>query len=294
MKRFFISSLFFLIGILVINAFIYQIVNKLLYKPYSIELNKVEKYDSFLMADSHGKSVNQADLDKISIFNLSYNSDSYVDIYIKLNYLINNNVKIKNLYLTADEHTLSPYRETGNNNSRSVFFTDYTSYNELYGKQYATYFYETIFIKYFALINTNNSKLVRKYLFSENETPYDEKSFKDLTVKERKRKAESRVKLQFVGNTHSSKMNKYLEKIFMLCRENNISVYGIKFPVSKAYLTSLSNKSYNIDSIFRENKIRVFDLKKVFIENDDYFENQDHLNKKGSQQFSKILKERIK
>lgn len=294
MKNFFYSLILFVLGLLVINTFLYFIVNKILYKPYSIDITKAQQFDSFLMADSHGKSINQEDLQKLSIYNLSFNSDSYIDIYIKLNYLIQNKIKIKKIYLTADEHTLSPYRENGNNNSRSVFFADFKTYNELYDKNIFNYFYETWILKYIAIINTNNSKLVRKYIFSENQMQEDEVvNFEELSNQQRKERADKRIDLQFVGKKPSVKMIKYLNKIFKLCKENNIRVYGIKFPLTKDYLNSLSTKLYNIESLFKQNNWPILDFKSIFIKNDNLFKNQDHLNDDGSNQFSKYLKNKI-
>lgn len=295
MKKFLITTIVFFVGVILINIYFYSIVNEVLYKPYEIEPKNVEKYSSFLLADSHGKSVNQVDLDKLSIYNLSFNSDSYIDIYIKLNYLLDKNIKVKNLYITADEHTMSPYREKGNNNSRSVFLTDYKIYRELFDKNIICYYNETFFMKYFTVINTNNSKLIKEFLFSKKESQNDEdENFSQLTPKERIEKANKRISLQFVGNTTSLKMKKYLNKIFELCKKNDVKVYGVKFPLSKDYLISMSNKSYRADSVFSENNIKILDFKNIFIENDNLFQNQDHLNDKGSKQFSIALKNKLK
>lgn len=281
----------FLLGILVINTGFYLIVDKLLYKPYSLDLNQAAAYHSFLFADSHGKAIAQKDLDALSICNMSFNSDSYVDMYIKLNYLISNGIAIKKIYLTADEHTLSPYRETGNNNSRSVFLTDFTTYKEIYGKSFFDYLDETVFLKYFTICNTSKSKLIKEYIFTNkiSEEVKDD-NFKRFSDQERKEKAVKRIKSQFVKGKPSENLKLYLNKIIALCKKNNIKVLGIKLPLSKNYLEELKGKSYHAENEFLKSNIQVLDFKDVFIDNDAYFRDQDHLNVSGSKQFTAVFK----
>ena len=87
------------------------------HKDYYNLTKKTDK-ETFLMADSHGLRIN---LNKINTDNLSYGSNSYVDIKNQLSWLVKKK-KVDRLLLTYDEQMFSSYRDKLNNNYLSYMY----------------------------------------------------------------------------------------------------------------------------------------------------------------------------
>ena len=64
-------------------------------------------------------------------------------------------------------------------------------------------------------------------------------------------------------------------------------LFGIKFPLTKEF-SSISNINYGADSLVINNKYNVFDFVNI-ITDSCMFQNQDHLNMLGAEEFAKIL-----
>ena len=77
-------------------------------------------------------------------------------------------------------------------------------------------------------------------------------------------------------------LEKSLLEIINLCKQKNIKLIGIKFPLSGEFLVILGNKSYKADSILISQGIEVWDFKNTFSNIDNYFEDPDHVNPEGA------------
>ena len=131
-----------LISLFLINLIIfYLIINPEFYRPYEKVIENIESRN-FIFSDSHGWSLTKNNykgemkLKKNNIKNLSYGSDSYKDIYIKLSYLIQQGISIDTIYLSTDPHMLGKKREVNNNKNRSIAYADFENYREFYNTSY--------------------------------------------------------------------------------------------------------------------------------------------------------------
>jgi CTP synthase (UTP-ammonia lyase) len=100
------------------------------------------------------------------------------------------------------------------------------------------------------------------------------------------------MKKQFSTNVKSTSLQNTLLEIISLCQKNEIELIGIKFPLSNSYIELLDSMSYGADQLFISKDLKVIDLKEVFVDNPEYFANQDHINSKGSKIFTEILFEK--
>lgn len=60
-----------------------------------------------------------------------------------------------------------------------------------------------------------------------------------------------------------------------------MELIGLKFPLSKEYISAIENLTYGAEEVFKKYRLPIFDYEKIFIEEPEYFENQDHLNELG-------------
>ncbi|RLD66249.1 MAG: hypothetical protein DRI95_07110 [Bacteroidetes bacterium] len=210
---------------------------------------------------------------------------------LKLNFL-NNNAAPETIFLSVDDHTLSPYRENMNNRSRSIHFCDRYLYKQFYGQEYLSYIFEKYCYPYLPLLNTNNSKLFYSFLtsfFKVKKLDEDSTSqFADLSYEQKIKSCKDRMQYQFPQDNKDKNLkcfNESLLQIISFCKNNNITLIGVKFPLAKNYIEVLGDKSYHADIFAKKQGVKIIDLKNIFISRDPLFTNPDHLNKMGSKEF---------
>lgn len=293
MRKFLIKTGLFTTGFIFLNLILYVFVfHDLLYEKYLVNKNELSKYKIFLLSDSHGVVLEQKSLDYAGIYNFSYGSDSYRDMYFKLNYLIENGIIPGKILLTADDHTLSNYRRHQNNRKRSVWYADYKTYSQFYPSGYFTYLLIKYPERFLPMVNPDNAGLFNKQVskvFNTNLWNDDVKRITWLEKKNKKKLSSERKKAQFKDNDSSEEIAEALIAILDLCKENQIEVTGLKFPLSGTYIRVLEGASYHADSVFLKRSVPIRDYQAVFMDNDSLFLDPDHLNHPGSIRFAEIL-----
>ncbi len=293
MKKFLIKTGLFTTGFILLNLILYVFVfHDLLYEKYLVNKEELWKYNIFLFSDSHGVVMKQESLEKAGVFNFSFGSDSYRDMYFKLNYLIENGIIPEKILLTADDHTLSNYRRHLNNRKRSVWYADYKTYSQFYPSSYLTYFLIKYPERFLPMLNPDNAGLFNKQ-FGNMLNSYmqnnDVNTITWLEMKNKKRLSIEKKKVQFKDEKSSEEISYALLAILELCQRNNIEVTGLKFPISGPYIKVLEGTSYHADSIFMKKSIPIMDYQKVYMDNDSLFNDPDHLNGAGAIRFAEIL-----
>lgn len=298
MKSFIKKPIIFLAGLVFINILMYLFfAYPVFYKYYKIPLSTLTNYSTFLLGDSHARAIHQKHLDDYGIYNFSYGSDSYIDMFSKLNYLYNQGIHIDSAFITADDHTLSLYRETFNNNNRSVIYADKKTYRRYYHKNSLLFCPNKYLRHYFPLFEVNNSRLFVQYLVArlfplKNTQRNNCRSWANYTDKEiacLQRKTD-----QFSATEVSTQLSGCLIDIVNLCRQNGTVITGIKFPLSRDYIKCIGGWNYGADSLLIKQNVTLHDLKKAFVDQDEYFFDQDHLNDAGVIHFIKLLASKTK
>ena len=286
MKKFLLYSAIFFMILLVLNCALYFLTEKIYWKGYFQHLDK--NHSSFLLADSHGLPLKQFS-EKYGLYNFSTESDSYEDMLRKIKHIIGN-CDAKNILISVDDHTLSSYRETMNNLDRSIGYSDISDYSSVYEMIKEKYIRH-----YFVLLNPKSRSVVRKYI----ETSIlkciglhqEHASFvwSELSDNDRQSRSAGRSNQQFPSKIRSARLTETLLDIIQLCKKHEVSLVGIKFPLSKSYGSAIKNKGYKADSIFQSHGLTVLDFSSLYFDHNEYFENQDHLNEQGGELFSKVL-----
>ncbi len=285
MSRFLRNIVLFIIPLLLINFWFYSIVYSLYLKEYEkVELN----YKTYLLADSRGIPLLKKD-SLHGFYNFSAGSDSYEDMERKLNFLIENS-SIERLIITVDDHTLSPYREIKNNSDRSIYFSSASSPTEVYGL-----FKDKYINRFFPLLNSKGRDIITLKLFRTKKSKQrkKEKDWDEISEELRIRKSKNRMAYQFPDERSSEFLTKSLLRIIKLCEENNIDLYGIKLPLAKEFIKEQGAKSYGAEKVFERNDIKVLDYMDVYLNKDNFFFNQDHLNEEGGTDLTKRILKRL-
>ena len=96
-----------------------------------------------------------------------------------------------------------------------------------------------------------------------------------------------------IKNFEVSKHVKELKKLLINLKKNKISVCLISFPLSSSYRKYIKNNKNFIDAykfyneLSKKYVIKYFDYKSLLADN--YFSDPDHLNIKGSIEFTKVV-----
>jgi len=289
MKKFLQNITYFLFILIGINVILWVAAKKLYFENYhDYSLN----YSSYIVSDSHGLPLKNF-TEKYGVYNFSGGSDSYFDMKRKIVFLANK-TDVKTIFITVDDHTLSKYREKTNSLDRSQFFVMpevCSSYYEYFKLRYIR-FYVAFFqpgsrsvIKYF--ITSKMKKLFSRN--NQNNVVIKKKTWPDFTAEERHNRSKKRLERQYPSNKESYKLRQTLLDIINYCKERNIVLIGLKYPLSSDYIKVLGNKTYGADKIFKYEGLNVIDYKDVFVSQNKYFNNQDHLNETGAHKFLELL-----
>ena len=293
MKKFLIKAGIFVTGFILLNLILYVIFfHGVLYEKYLVRKEVLSDYRIFLFSDSHGVVLEQQSLENAGIFNFSFGSDSYWDMFLKLHYLIENGIIPEEILITADDHTLSDYRSDMNNRKRSIWYADFKTYSKCYPSNYLDYFQVKYLERFLPMLNSDNAGLFNNQInmvFNSILWNNNGKSKTWLDRKNKRQLSNKKKKVQFKDQNSSKELTYVLIDILELCRKNNIEVTGLKFPISGSYIQVLKGASYHADSIFMINSINVMDYQAVFRNNDSLFLDPDHLNRSGAFRFAEIL-----
>ncbi len=273
----------FILGLLIINLVFLVILKKSEYTNEYVQYKL--NFQTYLLSDSHALPLSNY-LEKIGVFNFAMGSESYFDMNRKVRFLIRN-TDLERIIISVDDHTLSDYRETSNNLERSYYYTSKEEFSNIF--EYIAKKYIINNITWFSVKSRDiimllfNSKLSLK-----NETP-TKTEWNELSLLEKIEESNDRIHGQFTNHHKSNSLSASLKDIISICKQNNIEIIGIKFPLPKEFIEALEERSFHADSLFYDNKIKVFDFKYLYINNDNYFSNVDHLNDLGG----KLLSEHI-
>ncbi len=279
MKKYLKNVLIFILIVLTFNGVLFVFSIKFYHHGYYRLPDK--KFKSFIFADSHGLPIRKSS-EKFNVYNFSTGGDSYFDMKRKITHLIHKGYEIDTIFISVDDHTLSPYRVLKNNLDRSISYTtlnDYNNYYTLLKKKYIGY--------YLPIFEPKVGSLFSKFLTSnssKNKTVWHQ-----LSDQEKSKRVEQREKSQFPTKNKSEKLEQTLKEIISICEENKIELIGVKFPITNSYIKKMGENSYGADKMFLSKNLTVIDKKNFFNDQDNLFENEDHMNIKGGEIFTDNL-----
>ena len=285
LKKFLVFALF----ALALNGLVFGIMYLKYYRMYR-HFPEKEKYRGLILADSHGLCLGN-EPEKDGFFNFSAESDNYSDMYIKLRYFLRKYPGTRIVLISADDHTLSVYREQLNNRDRNVIYRSFFGETESGGLK-AGYAFIKDFIRYYLVIlNPSAADISKRFLAGKLRPGNQDAALPDWSDPEQKQAmAEARFQSQFPGRDKSELLEQELRSIFHYCRKAGVAVYGLRFPLSPLYSGMVKGNGYGADRILKENRIPVLSFTDSIPDAEGIFENQDHLSLKGGLKLAALLR----
>lgn len=295
--------LFSFTGFEIINRQLMQRNNFALVKLKNLESQK-HLFETLIIGNSHFITINP---DKFiqKTFKFSIGGANYYQVYYFLKKNISTMSNLKTIIINADplnwssfdnHHNLNPllwnrsidYNElskiVGNGSLKHKFY--FTLLNKAHGRRYFLKKIKKILIDMFTDNNDkNNSKVLKESIQSNNDI-------------DPLRRVKKHFNNQIVFDR--SKLL-YFEKILQLCENYKISVITIQMPHRRDYI-EVANDFISTNAILEnvlnnpkyKNKIlKNIDYYSMFINNDHYFGNGDHVNDIGGKIISNHLSKEI-
>ena len=255
-----------------------------------------------ILGDSHP----QYDLDPIIVgnaYNFSSSGENYIQTFYKLNKILEKK-NVGTIILPIDLQSFSSYRS---NIPADFYWTKYVDYIEVGRKKgdFFQYFVKYLQAKYIPYLGDGEEIVRQTY-----QLIFDKLERSDLmygyipqysNFDEFKNKEELGTKQAsfhfYKNNYFDDDLVFYFKKIIDLAAEKNINVILIKFPITKQYYLA-AQEFIPIDSYYLNlgkilegiRNIQIIDYQKIYFDNDNYFEDTDHLNYKGAVLFSQLLR----
>tara|TARA_Y100001970_G_C14214545_1_gene848866 strand:- start:128 stop:1015 length:888 start_codon:yes stop_codon:yes gene_type:complete len=279
MKLFIKNILYFSTGLLIINFIFYIFIFKpLIYNKY-IYNNSIDNYNVFLVSDSHGAVLANIPSEH-GIFNLSKTSDNYFDMYLKIQYFIELLDENDTILLAIDNHSLSSYRNKSINLNQSILYV--SDYDILDDKVTINRFYFKNIFQYFPLFDVDYNRIILEYLYYQLIGLNEHRKFIHFSNEDIDILIKNRYKTQFSQKSQDVDQVKYLKSIINICKDKKIRLIGIKFPIIKKYLEIIKDEDFGIEELWKSNNLEIIDLQNIYSDQDNYFKDQDHLNKIGA------------
>ncbi len=271
-----------------------------------------ERIDVLVMGDSHAQaSVDPRVFD--SAFNFASSGESYTQTYYKLAAVLEDpDRQIRCIVLPADLHSFSSMRRDRiENPAYWVQHMDFLKVGRERGRlpRYVVRYGRARFVPYLGEAD-NVIWWLDRYVFDDAKTDvhplidgFLPKSgqFGVMTATERAGNADGRARWHFAGKDPlDADFIAYLDKSLALCREHEVGVVLVTYPVTRAYaeaaapLVSRDSVHTTIQDLAeRYPEAHVFDFLEAFSDQGHLFSDSDHLNEQGARVFSAMLEDRL-
>lgn len=302
-----------IIAFLILFVFIFslELTDRIAFRPKSIFARTVRDFEK-QKGEVQVLFLGQSDV-KYSIipdefgyraYNFSSEGESFIETYYKLNHYIKDMPKLKIIVLPIGLPSFSSFR--ADEIQWEYFEYGYIAYSdipEFYRRKGMMVIREKL-LSYCPIL-----KRMQMIYFLRNigrlltNRPIDKTEMYNGYIKNAESNvseegALKRLKRHFNGqNVLDGDFLLYFEKILKLCKDNNIKVFVVTLPVSKYYLEN-SKKYINKDLLY--NRVlnnpayskyiyNYLDLLEIYVNYDELFLNQDHLNHKGAQKVTRLI-----
>lgn len=259
----------------------------------TIELNKIkEDFYLGLLGTSHTNYGNEMMKLNKNMFDYGSSYTYPIVMFQKTKKLIEVNPSLKYLILEADYHQYYDFSYT-----QSTIYTKYAYLLKNINTGNEDMFYslnrEIAPTLHKRIINGIKSRVLGTNINKKDKKDID---WSILSQEERDRSTYARFNFFKFSKTKSMNKNSldYYEKTINLAKENNIEVILIRHPLANEYLNYMypnmkKEVDKYIDKLQTTYNLKLIDFRNIFKDKQELFSNQDHLNKIGQKEFSRIL-----
>lgn len=288
--KYFLRKVLFFLSLPLVAIIIFLCLVTYVSKSYKID-NEIK---ALVMGDSHiTYSINDNEINKPKIKNISTAAESYYFSYFKLDHLLANNSNIKKVYLGMGYHNFSNLFDKFTNGDRANF----------YGAQYFYVLPNKEKVRNISWNLCYTKSYIKNILVSGYKSITDKPSFvgdgfqyTTITDFPTEEQIDLRIDDQFYNKgklrDFSSFNLFYLEKIIKMLEIKNVELIILKTPTVLSYSSKLPHSYIDKYNEFtQKHNLKVIDFKNLGLDEIKYFlPDGDHVNGKGSELVTKEFK----
>ena len=232
-------------------------------------------------------------------FNYARSSTWYPDVaYAKVSHLLKYAPNLKVLFLEVDHISILGYDHTIHTPrpQKYLYLLNHVSHT-LYDEKKSNLDDEQS--PFFVSLQTDvapviHRKFFQSYLMGRGKKKEEVSPWETLTAKERIKSAKKRTRNYRIDTPSNidKAVRDYYSRAILRAKEQGVKVYLIFNPQTKEYLAEIIEENnqrvdYFVSTLAREMNVTVLDYRHYFESDESFFENQDHLNTKGAEVFSR-------
>jgi hypothetical protein len=288
MKNILIKTIPYLIAFVAINILVYKTSH--FYKQehkYSKQIDSIiiSKPKVIFLGDSHSEAIKLLNLSR-SIGNLAFGADGIKEMYIKTLIMDKYNPDLKFVFISTEPQMFNN-GISSNNTFLNKYLLKINDSKDIYNKSTLNLITENIpflndnYLRYFLNTTYSNIRNIDK--------------IKPLEWS----MASNSEKVKIASNTGKTDHNAIMtntedleiyKEIVNKLKLNNVKIVGIRFPVSTHYINQCDKTDLEKVNHFINDLDLDYNLDYSYkLNNTSYFENEDHLNKTGMEQLSKLI-----
>ena len=254
----------------------------------------VDETDIGLLGNSHvGLQLTPEDIPRS--YNLAWLGEGYIVTYYRLKSLIKEHGRpFDTLVLQVDQHSFAYQQRDQSNSPYSALHVDYLDVIRRTGQPRAR---SVEWLRHRAFPYAGHMEEIARYFLAENETVQEQLELLDEDFSSRgdpDGEAHRLATFLFRRTTwYSEDMAQYLVAILDLCRQHEIQVVLIRFPLSGPYWRQVANFmpldewDTNVAELLADRRnVTILDYHDLYFDRDDLFMDPHHLNKQGVEIFS--------
>ncbi|MDX1909018.1 MAG: hypothetical protein SF053_18420 [Bacteroidia bacterium] len=243
-----------------------------------------------IAGDSHPEVLDNKFLNE-EAYNISSGGDGLKEVYVKLKYVLERPNQVKTLLLTTDPHMVGRKRINSANKSFLNAYVLRIWDFKIYGKDAASVSSDMVPLFNDSYMEYLNQKIKdvfsgatdKRQLYEDLRQDHSLWGSDRFTQEERVGYAIKTGRSDFSGVLEDTTINGYYRRIFQLCQEHNIQVYGVKYPAMNEYLAQLDPADeQKLNTFFSQLPFAgMLDYRK-FPQEPRFYKNEDHVNDAGA------------
>lgn len=280
----------FIVGLVIVNFSVFYLSFKpAIFENYLYNNSSIDSYNTYLFGDSHAHDL-LGSTNAIDVFNFANSSENFLDMYLKVQYLSKRITKEDTVLICVDNHCLGTYREGGRINENVIYGNDFTDVKK---EDLPNAFYLNSMLSFLPLAFPVYNLIQREYLSNLINTKTSKEDFSKETDLQKRSNCKMRFEQQFQNRKLSKKQKFYLMKTIAILKSKNVTIIGIRFPITVQYLNLINKKDFGIGTFLERNNIPVIDFQNKYSDHNEFFRDQDHLNSFGAKIFCADLKKEL-
>jgi len=248
-----------------------------------------------ILGDSHALNAVIMPILGAKYFSFAQGGDNIRQMFLKLDYAIQEKKNIRYVVIPGDYNIFSMYRNLNKDYAPDLLYAkNHVLISNLYNENHVSVILRAFF-RYAPLATADDWE---KYFFLLTNNQQTEEStntnYEHLSQSEKEASSVKRVRSQLGNKIIQSELVSILDQFIAFCKKKHVKIIVVRYPFSKEYGYYAKKYPLNeVDAAFQARTshfLTILNYENIFFARSHFFLNTDHLNDEGAKYFTEILK----